>query len=400
MIKYKVMNQKDITLHDLDTFIRHQETFIAKTVQYNNDLTIKTETLDEKEIYFVDDWDQEKLTSICNYLKHMNGKVVYVYDNEKVIGFSNIELPLKNDYIVMPYIHISKEYRGNRLAKELFYKICEEALKLGAKHLYISAHPSIETYRFYQSIGTKLTKNIIKEQYDKEPYDLQLEKELSYKDIMYHRINDQYKTLKPTAKNYSKIASKMYRYMPKNELDYIEVCRYLLEVNKRGFYSVSTLLLKRNQNVIDIKYIDQYEDMLFHIINGWGQVDQFCYRVLNPILNEPAHFHYIKKWSLHPNNDVRRASLVSMIISSTRLTLDYPIDKVMLIVHRLKHDEDFHVRKAVGWVLKCAYVTYKQEVTEFLKNNYQTLDRMIYRYSLEHASKEEKEVLMKYKKTT
>ena len=395
MYKYKVVKPKDIFITDLDHFIRYQETTVVKTVEYNDDLTLKTKTLKDKNITFIDDWDKEKRREIAAYFKEVNGVVVFCYDKEKVIGFTNIELPIRNGYINMPYIHISAPYRGNRIAKELFYYISEEALKLGAKYLYISAHPSIETYRFYQSVGAKLTDNIIKELYDIEPYDLQLEKELSYKDIIYRRINDQYKTLQPTAKNYSVIASKTYKHMPKDHLEYIDVCKHLLEVNSRGFYSVSTLLLKRKQDIIDIKYIDIYEDILYNIINGWGQVDQFCYRVLNPILNDPTYFHYLDKWSLSTNKDIRRASLVSMIISSQKLTLDYPLDKVLLLVERLKEDEDFHVRKAVGWVLKCAYVTYKKEITNYLIKHKNTLDRMIYRYALEHAAKEEKKILMK-----
>ena len=57
--------------------------------------------------------------------------------------------------------------------------ICNEAKTIkDAKKLYISAHPNVDTYKFYMHVGCKLATQIIKEQYDKEPRDLQLEKDL------------------------------------------------------------------------------------------------------------------------------------------------------------------------------------------------------------------------------
>jgi 3-methyladenine DNA glycosylase AlkD len=58
---------------------------------------------------------------------------------------------------------------------------------------------------------------------------------------------------------------------------------------------------------------------------------------------------------------------------------------MILLVEKLKHDDDFHVRKAVGWTLKCAYPTYPKKVERYLRDNVGDLDRMIYRYALEHV---------------
>lgn len=189
MISYKIMNQFDIELSDLDFFLRDQVTLRMKYVIYNEDGTLKSDELYEKDTYFTDEWDMERKRDICRYLKEMNGTVIYVYDNDKVIGFSNIEHKLYGDYLVMPYIHISKPYRNKGIAKELFYMIAEAALKHGAKKLYISAHPAVETYSFYKSVGCKLTHNIIKEMLDKEPGDLQLERTLFQNDLA-SRKND------------------------------------------------------------------------------------------------------------------------------------------------------------------------------------------------------------------
>ena len=178
MISYRVMQHNDIKLSDLNYFIRDQHTLKMKYVLYNKDGTLKSDELYEKDIDFVDEWDLERKRDICHYLKTVKGTVIYVYDDDKVIGFSNLDHKLYGDYMVMPYIHISKPYRNKGIAKELFNMIEKAAFKQGAKKLYISAHPAVETYAFYKSVGCKLTHNIIKEMLDKEPDDLQLEKTL------------------------------------------------------------------------------------------------------------------------------------------------------------------------------------------------------------------------------
>jgi N-acetylglutamate synthase-like GNAT family acetyltransferase len=179
MIRYKVMNQSDIKLSDLDFFVRDQHTLRIKYVLYNEDGTLQSNQLFEKDIDFMDEWNDDRKRAICQYLKTVNGTVIYVYDNDKIIGFSNLEHRLYGDYMVMPFIHISKPYRNRFIAKELLYMIEEAALEHGAKKLYISAHPAVETFAFYQSVGCQLTHHIIKEMLDKEPADLQLEKVLS-----------------------------------------------------------------------------------------------------------------------------------------------------------------------------------------------------------------------------
>ena len=60
MITYKVMDKEDITLNDLDDFTRDQHTVRVKTVEYNDDGTLKSKELKELDIEFDDLWDLEK----------------------------------------------------------------------------------------------------------------------------------------------------------------------------------------------------------------------------------------------------------------------------------------------------------------------------------------------------
>lgn len=49
---------------------------------------------------------------------------------------------------------------------------------VGAKKLYIAAHPAEETQKFYKSVGCLPAIEVNREIYDKEPLDIQLEFEL------------------------------------------------------------------------------------------------------------------------------------------------------------------------------------------------------------------------------
>ena len=106
-------------------------------------------------------------------------------------------------------------------------------------------------------------------------------------------------------------------------------------------------------------------------------------------------YEKLEQWSKSANKDVRRAALVSMLQSSTKITCTYPLDKLMSLVESLKSDPDLHVKKAVGWVLKCAYVEYPNAIMDYLENNKETLDRMIFRYALEHMNEELKQKMMR-----
>lgn len=178
MLKYKIMNQKDISVFHLDNYIREQHTKNMKYVEYNQDGTLKSYDLYETSVDFKDEWDRSRKREICKYLMKVKGTVIFVFDKEEVIGFCNIDHHLYEGYMVMPYIHVSKPYRHMGIAKKLFKMICEEAKRHGAEKLYISAHPAVETYRFYESVGCVLTQNILKIMFEKEPADLQLEKDL------------------------------------------------------------------------------------------------------------------------------------------------------------------------------------------------------------------------------
>lgn len=109
------------------------------------------------------------------------GSVIGVYREHELIAFANVEnvkFGTYSDYVELPYIHVSCEERGSGIGKKLFEICCEEAKLLGAKKLYVAAHPSVETQHFYKRMGCTLASEINLTIFNKEPLDLQMEYQL------------------------------------------------------------------------------------------------------------------------------------------------------------------------------------------------------------------------------
>lgn len=361
----------------LNGFQRYQET---KEVYYL-DGTIK-----QKQIYFTDEWDQDKLEEHSSYLASItkSGVVLAKYDGDQVIGFTALDEQF-GEYINMPFIHVDQRYRHQGIGKELIYQIALEARLKGAKKLYISAHPAVETQKFYESVGCQLAKEINQELYELEPYDLQLELEITNK-ILIELLKIHLNKQKKNATYFGKLASKFYKYVPKEKESFFELIELMFQNDYIGMYSIATLWLKKNAKFLTHENIEFFEHLIIHYAKGWGRVDQLCYRAINQVIeSDESMYDYLLKWSQSENKDIRRVSLVSMIRSANTQRVYYDIDKALALVDTLKDDSDIHVQKAVGWVLKCAYPIYPDRVESYLREYAPTLKRLIVRYALEHV---------------
>ncbi len=173
-MEYEVVVLEAIESDFLDTFERYQVTEKICYVDDNNIILEKEEKYTEK-------WDKTKKESVIENLRgylYSGGSVVAIKNKDVLIGFAGIEgkvIGEKKEYFNLGYIHISYPYRGKGFGKILFNSICQQSRIRGAKKLYIGTNPSINTYYFYKSLGCVLSKEIVKEIYEQEPLDLQLE---------------------------------------------------------------------------------------------------------------------------------------------------------------------------------------------------------------------------------
>ncbi len=375
----KKISANTITDDFLSGYVRNQKT--TRVLYFSDGVLL------EKEDQFTEKWNGQKLIETSRYMKELikKGGIVYAaYSGKNVIGFACLDFYQFDEYINLSYLHTDARYRGEGIGKELLLFIALEAMQRGARKLYVSAHPSVETQKFYETMGCVLVKKVNKKLLEVEPNDIQLELELST-DLVIELLQVYLKKHKKSAIYFGKIASRFYRFLPKDDVKFLEVIRKVISNPVVGMYSIATLWLKRRESVLVGKYLPFYEDLLNTVVVGWARVDQLCYRALNPVIESGDYYSYLDRWSLSENPSIRRTSLVAMIRSSVSQSLLYDYDKMITLVDRLKEDEDYHVRKGVGWVLKVAYPTYPSEVELYLRKHYKTMDRMIFRYALEHV---------------
>ncbi len=212
---------------------------------------------------------------------------------------------------------------------------------------------------------------------------------------MIKRIEQEYlKHEKINAASYSKVANKIYKEMPPDNITFLNQCDELIKSSERRIFSVGTLLIQKRKSLIDMAYFDIYEKWTKEYVHGWDQCDQFCSRVTTPMLIKyPELYDKLLEWSDESDFNVKRISLVSITGSTTTVVLEF--DKVIRIVDKLKNDEDILIQKAVGWILKCCYKEYPKQLEAYLLANHTTLSRVIFRYSLEYMPKDKKDKFIK-----
>ena len=103
-------------------------------------------------------------------------------DGERVIGFATVSHRIFGAaarYVQLVCLQISEEYRRQGIGRKLFSLACEEARRLGADKLYISAHSSKESQAAYRALGCTPAEEVNEELAAAEPFDVPMEYRLS-----------------------------------------------------------------------------------------------------------------------------------------------------------------------------------------------------------------------------
>ncbi|MGM0446142.1 MAG: DNA alkylation repair protein [Bacillota bacterium] len=190
------------------------------------------------------------------------------------------------------------------------------------------------------------------------------------------------------------IQRKLYKHLPQKDYDLITFFDELVTDNDWHIFWIITQWIKRKK-LYNKEYMEIYEKWLYNYISTWGSCDVYCYRVLNPMLEiYPEYYKNVIKWSDSKKPYVRRAAPVSLLESTRSFKVNYSFQKVIKIVNKLKDDQHYRVQKGVGWLLKYTYLSYPDKTYDYLKNNVDNLNRIIFRYALEKTPQDIKNELM------
>ena len=156
-IRYERLNRHNFDEHSLDSFIRRQ------TVHETWKHTEEGLKLLPKE--YVESWSVEECREIArDIMLHMEDdqSAFGAFVGEELVGFVTVSHNIFGK---------SAKYAG----RQLFSLAREEAKKIGAEKLYISACSAKETQAAYKALGCTLAEEINERLAEEEPCDIQLE---------------------------------------------------------------------------------------------------------------------------------------------------------------------------------------------------------------------------------
>lgn len=172
-IEIKELKLEELSPDLFSSFNRYQK--VTKCWRKNQDGWVL------KDIAFTENWDVAEYIQLVQYLRNTfetGGAVFGAFESHVLIGFASLENELFGSrwkYLQLSSLHVSYEKRNMGIGRSLFALSVETARKMGAEKLYISAHSSEETQRFYQSLGCVEAMELSEKLTADEPFDCQME---------------------------------------------------------------------------------------------------------------------------------------------------------------------------------------------------------------------------------
>ena len=171
--QYRRLDHNNFTDHSLDGFVRHQMVTECWR-KIDNDWKLVPNVYEEN-------WSQAQCRKMAEDVVHhinLDQTGFGAFDGERIIGFATVShriFGVTARYVQLVCLQISEDYRRQGIGRKLFSMACEEARRLGAEKLYISAHSSKESQAAYRALGCSLAEEINEELAAAEPFDVQLE---------------------------------------------------------------------------------------------------------------------------------------------------------------------------------------------------------------------------------
>lgn len=173
MVEYRALNEGEICRELFKDFIRRQ--VVTKCWRKENGKWVI------KDAAFIDDWTEKDYQSLITCLKNTvasNGLVYAAFYDGALKGFVSVEaeiFDIEQQYCDLSSMHVSEDMRNKGIGRALFLAAKQWAKQKGAKKLYISAHSSVESQAFYESMDCVEAKAYNQNHVEDEPYDCQLE---------------------------------------------------------------------------------------------------------------------------------------------------------------------------------------------------------------------------------
>jgi len=175
MIRIERLTRDNVHPAMLDGFIRDQQ--VTECWRYvDGEWTLMP-------VVFFEHWDAERLREEAAWLMRLSEQGIGfgAFEGTGLIGFAALgeRLGSQLQYMELTSLHVSKPKRGKGVGKALFAFVCDAAREAGAQKVFISAHSSRESQAAYRALGCTLAKEPDAARMAAEPYDVQMEFDLT-----------------------------------------------------------------------------------------------------------------------------------------------------------------------------------------------------------------------------
>ncbi len=171
--QYRRLDNNNFTGRSLDGFVRHQA--VAECWRKTDNGWKLVPNVYEEE------WPLSQRRAIAEDAArsvNLDQTGFGAFDGERIIGFATVShcvFGAAAGYAQLVCLQVSAEYRRQGIGRKLFSLACEEARKIGADKLYISAHSSKESQAAYRALGCTPAEEVNEELAAAEPFDVQME---------------------------------------------------------------------------------------------------------------------------------------------------------------------------------------------------------------------------------
>jgi len=148
------------------------------------------------------------------------------------------------------------------------------------------------------------------------------------------------------------------------------------------------LINKFCKNNYDDELLLRFEVWLENYANNWALVDDLCIKTIYQFLMARPHLiDKTRHWAHSKVSWCRRASNVVWVKFIKRKIgkSTYYLDKALVFRNcdLLIEDKDGFVQKSVGWLLKATSLHHRDDVIEYIENNFDKMSRPTIRYAIE-----------------
>ena len=176
----KTISIRPLGPEELDRFEEIDRTEVIDHIYYMRDGHLVL----EEEHWELNGWPPGDLPDIKGKLHACldeGGAAWGAFDGDHLVGIAALDgrwYGAADETLDMYFLHISNGCRHKGLGRTLAEMMKERAREMGAKRLFVSGLPSLNTIRFYQAVGFDIAKNVDPRLSAREPEDIHMDMDL------------------------------------------------------------------------------------------------------------------------------------------------------------------------------------------------------------------------------